>query len=73
MYENLAPKTRNGFRRNFGCQRFKKTRLNGFTSTTMKRDVAINFSKSNSDDKFATVFEIYMENTHQNNYFLMGP
>ena len=38
----------------------------------MKKDVALNFAL-NGQDNIAVVFEIYIQNTHQNNYFLMGP
>ena len=70
-YRRLAPGKCCCLCKNLSCYRFNKKRLNGFTSTTLDKSVAEQFSKSD-EEKIAVVFEIYLQNTHHNNYFFMG-
>ena len=71
-FKDMAPSNRLKCLKNLGCFKKNKKRLLGFTSTTRKYDVALGFALK-AEDKIAVVFEMYIQNTHQNNYFLMGP
>ena len=59
----MAPTNRFKCLKNLGCFKINKKRLQGFTSTTLNKEVALGFALGNKD-KIAVVFEMYIQNTH---------